>query len=608
MALGLMVIVTFFAYANSFQVPFQFDDLPNISENLSIHFKDFSLDEVHELIRQNYKDTIRIFAYMTFAVNYYFGRLHVFGYHLVNFLIHLSSGLILFWFLFLTLNLPSLKERYGPKAFFIALFSAALFLSHPIQTQSVTYIVQRMASMGGMFYLLAIVLYAKGRTSSGPRQYLCWAGMAFSYFFGLFTKENVAILPVFIALYELYFFQGLNLSPKGKKALVYAFGVVLLIGLLGFFLWGRRYYDVIHEGYKIRDFTLVERVLTQFRVVLYYVTLLVYPMPSRLNLDYDFPTSRGIFDPPTTLVSILIIAGLIGYSIWVARKRPLLSYFVLWYFGNLVIESSIFPLEMVYEHRLYLPLVSPVILFVIGVVRGWEWLKQRWGSRKIGKWSLWAFFCCLTLLFAVGSYQRNLIWRDEISLWRDVVAKSPNKPRSLYNLGLALSRVSSYEEAISLLKHAISLKPDYVEAYNNLGNAFAELGKDDEAIAMYQRAISLKPDHTESLYNLGRALLVFGNRPAEAISLLSRAIAVNPGYTDAYINLGAAYNQVGRFIETVRLLESAKGEIAGRADGRLNLGVAYSALGNVDAAVRELVALRMIDRRMAQDLEVFMHK
>jgi hypothetical protein len=120
-----------------------------------------------------------------------------------------------------------------------------------------------------------------------------------------------------------------------------------------------------------------ERVLTQFRIVLYYVTLLIYPHPSRLNLDYDFPISKTILDPATTLVSILIIAGLVGYSVWIAKKRPVLSFFILWYFGNLVIESSIFPLEMVYEHRLYLPAVGPFVLFSLMVIRGMEKLRYR---------------------------------------------------------------------------------------------------------------------------------------------------------------------------------------------------------------------------------------
>jgi Flp pilus assembly protein TadD len=605
---GLMLAIAFCAYSNSFKVPFQFDDFSNISENRSIHFKNFSFDEVQELIKQNYKQSIRIFAYVTFALNHYFGGLNVFGYHLVNLLIHLSSGLFLYWFLLLTFNLPSLRERYGPKAFPIALFTGLLFVSHPIQTQSVTYIVQRMASMGGMFYILAMALYVRGRLFSGSRRYLCWAGLGLSYLLGLFTKENVAILPIFIALYEFYFFQNVTLSAKGKKTLTYVSGAVVLIGLLGILIWGSRYYNVILEGYKTRDFTLTERILTQFRVVLYYVTLLLYPAPSRLNLDYDFFTSRDLFYPWTTPVSVFIVGGLIGYSLYVARKRPVLSYFVLWYFGNLVIESSIFPLEMVYEHRLYLPLVGPVVLFVVGVLKGWEWLRKRWEIRNVGEKPLWTFFCCLILLFVVGSYQRNVVWRDEISLWEDVLAKSPNKSRPLCNLGVALSHVGRYNEAISLLTRAVSLKPDYVEAYNNLGAALIDAKRPDEAVTVLEKAISIKPDYPEAYYNLGRIYLLYHQDGNTAIHLFMKAIMLKPTYVDAYVNLGATYNRMGRFNETVRLLEEVKGLIADRADCHFNLGVAYAALGNTSAARRELEMLVEFDPRIAEQLRDFMTK
>jgi hypothetical protein len=161
----------------------------------------------------------------------------------------------------------------------------------------------------------------------------------------------------------------------------------VLLGLLafGFILWGKRYIELTIADYQYRTFTLSERVLTQFRVVLYYVTLLIYPHPSRLNLDYDFPISKTIFDPPTTILSILVIAGLIGYSLWVAKKRPVLSFFILWYFGNLVIESSIFGLEMVYEHRLYLPSVGPFVLFSLFLVRGIDQLKRRVSPVRKGR-------------------------------------------------------------------------------------------------------------------------------------------------------------------------------------------------------------------------------
>jgi len=234
-----------------------------------------------------------------------------------------------------------------------------------------------MASMAGMFYLLSMVLYIKGRLSFGKTRSFYFGGMILSYLLGVFSKENVAILPFFIALYEFYFFQNFDLSPKGRRILYLLVAALLVLGVFGFIIWGRRYIYVIIEGYQYRPFTMSERVLTQFRIVLYYLTLLIYPHPSRLSLDHDFPISKTILDPPTTLISILLVAGVIGYSMWTAKKRPVLSFCILWYFGNLVIESSIFPLEMVFEHRLYLPAVGAFVLFSLFMVRGIEKLNSR---------------------------------------------------------------------------------------------------------------------------------------------------------------------------------------------------------------------------------------
>ena len=376
-AMGLIAGVALLAYSNTFHVPFHFDDRPNINLNPNVQIKVFTLDRLVQLVKNTYKESIRVFSYFTLAVNYYFGGFNVFGYHVVNLAIHVASGIFLYWLLMLTFNLPSLREKYGTISYKVALFSSLIFISHPIQTQSVTYIVQRMASMAGMFYLLSLVLYVKGRLTTGRPRILYFGGMVLSYLLGVFSKENVAILPLFIALYEFYFCQELDLSRKGRKILFSLVGTLFILGAFGLMVWGERYFNLIIQGYQYRTFTMSERVLTQFRVVLYYVTLLIYPHPSRLNLDYDFPISKTMFDPPTTLISILIIAGLLGYSIWVAKKKPVLSFFVLWYFGNLIIESSIFPLEMVYEHRLYLPVVGPFVLFSLMIIRGIEKLKNK---------------------------------------------------------------------------------------------------------------------------------------------------------------------------------------------------------------------------------------
>ena len=242
------------AYSNTFHVPFHFDDQPNIVKNPDIQIKVFTWDRLGQLVKHSNKTTIRFFSLFTFALNYYFGEFNVFGYHLVNLTIHVAAGVFLYWFIILTFNLPSLVEKYGSISHKVALFTSLIFVCHPIQTESVTYIVQRMSSMAGMFYLLSMVLYIKGRLSRGRPRLFYFGGMGLSYLLGVFSKENAAMLPLFVALYEFYFFQSLDLSPKGRKVVFVLLGTLLILGAFGFAIWGQRYINVAVEGYQLWNF------------------------------------------------------------------------------------------------------------------------------------------------------------------------------------------------------------------------------------------------------------------------------------------------------------------------------------------------------------------
>jgi len=652
-AVALIAVVALLAYSNTFHVPFHFDDQINIINNPNIQIKQFSWDGLEHLVKNTYKESIRVFSLFTLALNYYFGGFNVFGYHLVNFFIHVASGIFLYWSLILTFNLPSLKEKYGSISYKVALFSSLIFICHPIQTQSVTYIVQRMSSMAGMFYLLSLILYIKGRLSFGRTRLFYFGGMVLSYLLGIFSKENAAILPLFVALYEFYFFQNFDLSPKGKKILFSLVGGLLILVVFGFIIWGQRYINVIAEGYKYRTFTMWERVLTQFRVVLYYVTLLIYPHPSRLNLDHDFPISKTILDPPTTLISLFIIAGLIGYSIWTAKKRPVLSFCLLWYFGNLVIESSIFPLEMVFEHRLYLPAVGPFILFSLFMVRGIEKLKRRGSihrtqnsglinqtpnmkmkrfNSEIADWSI-LFFIMLFLL--IGTYQRNSLWNSEVELWKDCVRKSPQKERTHHNLGNAyyelgrwdeakekfeealrieahnalshnslgviLARQGRFQEAIAHWKETLRITPDFADAHNNLGNTLVNLGKYQEAIAHYNEALRIKPGFADAHHNLGGALSRLG-RHEEAIAHFTEALKIRPDFAEARGNLGNIFTDLGRVEEAIAQYNEALRIKPDFAEVRLSLGLAYLRVGNRDSAMKEYEILKRINPDLAKAL------
>jgi tetratricopeptide (TPR) repeat protein len=585
-AFGLIVITAFLAYSNSFHVPFQFDDRPNLVNNRDVQIRDLTWDRLDLLVKKSYQDNIRVFSYLTFALNYHFGGLNVFGYHLVNVVIHIGSGIFLYWLLVLTFNLPSLRETYGSISYRVSLFTSLIFISHPIQTQSVTYIVQRMASMAGMFYLLSMVLYVKGRSSWSKSRFICWGGSAFSWVLGLFSKENVAILPIFVLLYEIYFFQNSEVRKRGKRILGLLIGSIGLIAFVGLLVWGERYFHQLVEGYKIREFTLSERILTQFRVVLYYVSLLVYPHPSRLNLDYDFPLSKTMLDPPTTLISILIILGLIGLSFWKGKKSPILSFCILWYFGNLVIESSIFPLEMVYEHRLYLPSVGPFLLFSLLTVRGIEELKigffrkahrSAQGINVIkpaDKFVEWFIPLGVILLLSIWTYQRNSIWNSELELWKDCVKKSPQKERVHHNLGFVYYEMERLDDAEKEFEQALRLNPRYALSLYNLGLVYYRKGSMDEAIRYYQKAIGLDSKSPDFFYNLGIAYYQKGLYE-KAIQVYQKVLELNPDYENGHNSVGLVYEKSKQWDKAIQSFQEELGRHPGNVYTHLYLGDVY---------------------------------
>ena len=533
--LSLLAIVVILIYTDTLTTPFILDDIRNIRDNPHIRVPTLSLKNLTRAAFQSLESS-RPVANISFALNYYFNGLNLVGLHLTNILIHLAGGIFLYFFVKATLRTPVLRAQFE-KCDWIPFFASFLWLVHPLQTQSVAYLVQRMNSLAAMFYILSMLFYVKFRLNAGNRR--IWpllAGCALAGLLAVGTKQIAATLPVFIILYEWYFFQSLSLNWARRHFLVLS-GIFLLLIIISLIYLDYDPIVGILSAYKHRDFTLVQRVLTQSRVVIFYLGLLLWPQPSRLNLDHDFALSYSLTDPVTTLISMAVITALIALAILTAKREPILSYGILWFFGNLVIESSVIGLELVFEHRNYLPSMFVIPAMVALVFR---YVKPTWAGV--------VFLCVVGTLFTVWTFERNRVWSDELSLYRDCVEKSPAKARPHNNFGAILLQRGRLPEAIDELQTALRIKPDYSDAHYNLANALVKQGNLTEGIYHFSETLRLRPRNVKALNNMA-ATLVLMERYPEAIDHLKKALTINPADTALHSNFGIILKKQGNLVD-----------------------------------------------------------
>jgi tetratricopeptide (TPR) repeat protein len=386
------------------------------------------------------------------------------------------------------------------------------------------------------------------------------------------------------------FFEGKILT---RKNLVYLAPLLLTVLIIPLSLIGidKPIGDVIGELREAAQETeAIPRwvyLLTQFSVIITYIRL--FFLPINQNLDYDYPLSHSLLEPGVFL-SFLFLLSVFAFAVYFfmrSRKTDnvyglLASFGILWFFITLSVESSIIPIrDVINEHRLYLPCIGVLIAFCAGVFYLFE-------QRKVKNLVLATSLLFLVTAVPLGAttFNRNLIWKEEVMLWEDVVQKSSGKARGHYNLGLAYNNQSQIDEAIAEYKIAIGLLPGYYPAHNNLGNIYLEQDLTDEAIEEYKEALRLKPDYANAHSNLGNAYNKIG-RIDDAIQESQLALKFKPDFADAHNNLGTAYRSIGQIQKAIEEYREALRLKPDFADAHNNLGTAYRSIGQIQKAIEE---------------------
>ena len=547
--LSILTILGFILYFNSINAPFIFDDLQNIAENPYIGVSAISWENIKNIISHCHA---RPLPHLSFAANYYLNNYNVIGYHIVNIIIHIVNGLLLFIFTKKTIQLTinsSQDQNRIKNEFYIPFFVTLLWFVHPVHIQSVTYIVQRMNSMAAMFYILSALMYIFARETQKKFKADVIKNSLFKYkilgffiscfVFGIFSvgcKQNAVTLPFFILSYELFFFQDIG-NLRIRKFIPWIAGfLILIIGVL-LVLIETNLHEKIFALYKTQDFNMAQRLLTEPRVILYYISLFFFPSPSRLMLEYNYPISHNFFEPVVTSLSIFTIVLIVLFSFYILRKERLLAFCLLWFLGALSIESSIIGLAIIFEHRTYL---SFMFLSIISVSLLFRYFKK--ALVPIG------IICIVIITYSSWTYQRNIVWESSESLYLDNLKKADHYRLHL-NLGVALSSKGNLENAQSHFQDSFRLYPYCTEALFNMGNCFRTNLNYPKAIYYYQKALEKIPYDYKTkisnievdIYNNLGSIMFSRNEINFAKDYYEKALRIEPSHANALLNLGLCY-------------------------------------------------------------------
>ncbi len=490
--LAFLVIVAVVAaiYGNGLHADWHLDDFDNIVNNPNVHLKSLSRQGIEKSLHGMEKSgghISRPVSYLSFALNYCTGGLNVFGYHAVNIAIHGLVSIVLFLLIRNILLLPIFEGRYEKQASAIALAATVLWATSPVQVTAVTYIVQRMASLAGLFYILTLYLYMKARTSQKRGQRIIWAAAGvLSALCAFGSKENTLMLPVILLLFDLLLLREFPLRRAG--AILIMAGLFALAVLTAAFCFLD--FSTVAGNYDIRPFTMGERLLTEPRVLFLYASLLLFPLPSRLMLYHDITWSTSFLSPPATAMAVIAIGVLFLLCIALSRMKPLIVFCILFFLLNHIIEGSFISLELIFEHRNYIPSMFfflPLVLAAAGVLNR----KKAYVALKTLLVGLFVF----TVVFQMyGTVTRNATFATRIGLLADNSAKAPRLSVIHHNLGVEYYNRQMYREAYDAYTKALQ-ENRYMNlqqkglTYYNLGLYFQYVAKDaKQAQAYYEEA------------------------------------------------------------------------------------------------------------------------
>jgi len=527
-ACAAIILAGLAAYSDSFHGPFIFDDRSFIEARAAR-----TLWPLGPILSGQ-----RPVVLATLALNRMIGGPGTTGYHIFNVVVHLLAALILFGVIRRALRAPALMNRFDEKTCTALAFCAALLWAlHPLQTEAVTYIIQRSESLMALFYLLTV--YCVMRTAESPWRVAWPIAAVVACALGMGSKEVMVSAPLVVLLYDRVFIAGSFREALRRRWGLY-FGLAatwLILARSVIEAFGPR---AESAGFHLTGLTSLQYAQSEFGVILHYLRLAFWP--AGLCLDYDWPIAKSAADiaPGAIVVGILLAA-----TLWSLVQRPMWGFAGAAFFLVLAPTSSIMPIkDLAFEHRMYLPLAALMAAGVVGTYWIGRMLVRRFAETEAARIRLGGRIAALLVFSAAVTlgtltYLRNAEYTTAVSIWKDTVDRHPRNVRALNQLADAYSRAGDCDQAMSCCDRAVQVNPERAGSYNTRGNVHARVGRVAEALADYDRAIELQPDYAEAFDNRA-AVCVNAGRFEQAMRDCDRAIEMKPDLFESYYNRGNA--------------------------------------------------------------------
>lgn len=582
----IIIALVLLVYFNTIHHPFHYDDIGVAikSDIIEVNLSDFWENNSGIFLH-------RLFLLYTFSLNYHWGEGSVVSYHIVNIIFHLLNSVLIYLIL---KNILVYETRFIS----IPFLSSLIFAVHPLNTETVTFISSRSSGMVTFFFLLSLYFFVQGTSAiyrlkerKNKTAFFYYTFSLAAFVLGLATKETIVTLPAIMLLY-LYYFQNreknlLKFLVKFKwHSIAIVFSVIVYLAYrkitggamftaladAGMSLYGRYYYF-----------------LTELKVIiLYYLKLFIFPV--NLNIYPMMTPSTSIFDF-LVFISLLIILFLVAFAVLVSWRKQqfiqskIISFAIIWFFITLLPSSSFIPLnDLIAEHRVYLPAVGASIFFGTIFFNFISSLNRHVKLKFFGN----LFLALILFLFSLLTIQRNSVWKDGYTLWKDSALKTPNYAKPHINLGVEYNNLGLNDLAVEEFKIAIKLLPDHSESHYNLGKVYSDLQQYESAISEFLLAIQYDTSNYTAMFGLGNAHSKI-HRYDEAINAFQKANLAfrninGKDYIEAIHNSGEVYGKMGKLNKAIELFQKVVEIDPDHILGNENLARGYKYLGDTDKA------------------------